>query len=310
MAVSRELRAVDRLLAGYNLVLVVVWASAWSEAPYAPWLCLAHAAAAALPWLITGAEDRFSRPGWVLREVYPFLLLSVFWSELGLLRGLLHATAYDPAVEAMDLAVFGVHLHAVWLPHMPRLWLSELMHGSYFGYYGLIAGPALWLLVRGRRDAYHDLTFRLLLSYLICYVIYIGFPVDGPIYTMAPYHGPLTHGVFYQLAHDVVEYGHAQGATFPSSHVAGAVTIAWVGWRYFPRPVAALLVLEALGVTVSTVYTQNHYAVDSLAGVALAVLVQLWLAPWLLRLRPALVRPPLPVLPLAPPAPLPRARSA
>jgi membrane-associated phospholipid phosphatase len=308
MAVSRQLRAVDRLLAVYNLVLVAVWASAWSQAPNAPWLCLAHAAAATLPWLVTAAGDRLSRPGWVLREVYPFLLLAVFWSELGLLRGLLHAAAYDPAVEAMDLAVFGVHLHAVWLPHMPWRWLSELMHGSYFGYYLLIAGPALWLLTRGRRDAYHDLTFRLLLGYLICYVTYIAFPVDGPIYTTAPYHGPLTNGVFFQLAHDVVEYGHAQGATFPSSHVVGAVTIAWVGWRYFPRPVGVLLALEALGVTVSTVYTQNHYAIDAVAGVALALAVQIWIAPWLVRLRSFAVRPPLPVLPHAPP--LPRAGSA
>lgn len=301
MVVGPPLRAVDRLLAVYNLVLVAVWAIAWGTTPYAPWLLAAHAAAATLPWLIAAGDGRLSRPGWVLREVYPFLLLAVFWSELGLLRGLLHGAPYDPAVEAMDLAVFGVHLHAIWMPRMPEVWLSETLHGSYFGYYFLIAAPALWLLLRGRRDAYHDLTFRLLLGYLICYVIYLAFPVDGPIFQATPFHGSLTNGVFYRLAHDVVEYGHAQGATFPSSHVVGAVTIAWVGWRYFPWPVGLLLTLEAAGVTVSTVYTQNHYAVDSLAGVALAVGVQLWVAPRLLRLRPRTVRPPLPVLPAPPP---------
>lgn len=301
MAVRQPLRAVDRLLAVYNLILMAVWATVWSETPIAPWLCAAHAAAAILPWLIAAGEHQFSRPGWVLREVYPFLLLAVFWSELGLLRGLLHGAPYDPAVEMMDLAVFGVHLHLVWMPRMPETWLSEMMHGSYFGYYLLIGLPALWLLVRGRRDAYHDLTFRLLLGYLICYVIYLAFPVDGPIFNLTPFHGPLTSGVFYQLAHGVVEYGHAQGATFPSSHVVGAVSIAWVGWRYFPWPVGVLLTLEALGVTVSTVYTQNHYAVDSLAGVALAVVIQLWVAPRLVRLRSAPVVPPLPVLPHVPP---------
>jgi membrane-associated phospholipid phosphatase len=301
MAVRQPLRAVDRLLAVYNLVLMAVWATVWSDTVYAPWLCVAHGAAAILPWLISAGEHRLSRPGWVLREVYPFLLLAVFWSELGLLRGLLHGAPFDPAVEAMDLAVFGMHLHLVWMPRMPEMWLSEMMHGSYFGYYLLIALPALWLLVRGHRDAYHDLTFRLLLGYLVCYVIYLVFPVDGPIFRLSPYHGPLTSGMFYQLAHGVVEYGHAQGATFPSSHVVGAVSIAWVGWRYFPRSIGALLTIEALGVTLSTVYTQNHYAVDSLAGVALAIVIQLWVAPLLLGLRPAAVRPPLPVLPHAPP---------
>jgi membrane-associated phospholipid phosphatase len=301
MAVRSPLRAVDRILATYNLVLMVVWATVWSATPYAPWLCAAHGAAAILPWLIVAGEHQLSRPGWVLREVYPFLLLAVFWSELGLLRGLLHGAPYDPAVEAMDLAVFGVHLHMVWMPRMPEIWLSETMHGAYFAYYFLIALPALWLLARRRRDAYHDLTFRLLLGYLVCYVIYLAFPVDGPIFRLTPFHGPLTAGFFYHLAHGVVEYGHAQGATFPSSHVVGAVTIAWVGWRYFPWPVGVLLGIEALGVTLSTVYTQNHYAVDSIAGVALAVLIQLWVAPALLRMRAPVVRPPLPVLPQVPP---------
>jgi len=301
MAVSRPVvLPVDRLLAGYNLLLAAVWAVAWPRAAYVPWLSTAHAAAAALPWLLAQGNGRLTCAGRILRDVYPLLLLSVFWSELGLLREQLHAATYDHAVEALDLAVFGVHVHALWLPRMPQMWVSELMHFSYFGYYLLIAGPALWLLATRRRDEYHDMIFRLLLTYLACYVIYIGFPVDGPIYTLAPYRGQITEGLFYRLAHGAVEFGHSMGATFPSSHVAGAATIAYVGWRYFPRPVAILLALQAVGVALSTIYTQNHFAIDSVAGIALAAVVQGVVAPRLLQLRPTVVRIPLPVLPAAP----------
>jgi hypothetical protein len=57
------------------------------------------------------------------------------------------------------------------------------------------------------------------------------------------------------------------------------VTIAFLGWRWFPRGVAALLTLEALGVVVSTVYTQNHYGIDSLAGIVWALAIQLGVVP-------------------------------
>ena len=42
---------------------------------------------------------------------------------------------------------------------------------------------------------------------------------------------------------------------------------------------AALLTLEALGVVVSTVYTQNHYGIDSLAGIVWALAIQLGVVP-------------------------------
>jgi len=41
--------------------------------------------------------------------------------------------------------------------------------------------------------------------------------------------------------------------------------------------------LEAAGVVVATVYTQNHYAIDVLAGIVWAVLLQLTVVPALER---------------------------
>jgi membrane-associated phospholipid phosphatase len=82
------------------------------------------------------------------------------------------------------------------------------------------------------------------------------------------------------------------------------VTIAFIGWRWFSRPVALLLTLEAAGVVMSTVYTQNHYAIDSLAGIVWALALQGLMVPFFkLWLQPMKREPrPVPQLPVFRPA--------
>jgi len=282
MAVTRVL-PVDRLVAGYNLLLAAVWGVLLPRAPYAPWIFAAHLAAVGLPWLLDRTGDRLSPAGRALREVYPLLLILGYWSELGFIRELLHARAFDATIAALDLSVFGVHWNSVWMPRMPERWLSETMHFVYFAYYPLIFVPPIVMGILGRTAARRDMVFRLLLTYIGCYLVYICFPVDGPSHTMVRYVGALNQGFFYHLVHVAVHAGDSTGTAFPSSHVAGAVTIAFLAVRWLPRSVATLLVLEAVGVVCATVYTQNHFAIDSLAGIVLALALQIVVAPALRR---------------------------
>lgn len=303
MDLSRRLLPVDPLVAAYNALLASLWATVWTRAAYAPWIFAAHAAAALVPWLFTRVPGHPSRRLEPLRDVYPLIWLTGFWSELGLLRHMLHANANDRLVADLDLAVFGTHLNSVWMPAMPHLWVSELMHFLYFAYYALLIVPPLVLLWGGRMAALRDLTLRLMVAYIACYVIYLAFPTDGPRHVMPPYAGPLNEGIFYRIVHDALELGDSMGTAFPSSHVVGAVTIAYVGWQWFSPGVAAVLSAEAVGVIVSTVYTQNHYAIDSLAGAVWGLGLQIVLVPALLRWlepRPAVL--PVPVLPRIKPA--------
>lgn len=281
MALNSPLRPVDRLLAGYNAALALVWATLLGQSWAALPICGAHAVAVSLPWLLARARPRASTVVGVLREIYPLLWLLGFWSELGLIRPLLHADANDALIRAADVAVFGVHLHSIWMPAMPAAWLSELMHALYFAYYPLILLPPIMAGLARRSAAQRDMTFRLLVTYVGCYVVYLAFPVDGPSHTMTRYAGDLTEGLLYGLVHGAVELGDSLGTAFPSSHVAGAVTIAVLGWRWFGRGVAMLLSAEAVGVLLSTVYTQNHYAIDAVAGLLLALTLQLAVVPWL-----------------------------
>jgi membrane-associated phospholipid phosphatase len=276
-------RPVDRLLAGYNVALAGVWTLAAGEAWYAPWILAAHLTAVGLPWLLVRAGGRLSRGGRVLREIYPLLWVVGFWSELDQIRALLHSGANDEAIRALDFALFGEYPSQTWIRAMPAIWFSELMHGAYFAYYAAVFLPPLVAGLMGRLQVMRAMTFALAVTYLACYVVYIAFPVDGPMHTMARASGPFSDGVFYGLVHWAQGVGDSLGAAFPSSHVAGAVTSVVLAWRWFGRGVAALLTFEAIAVCLSTVYTQNHYASDSLAGVAWGLALQLVVAPWLSR---------------------------
>lgn len=295
---------VDRLLVGYNLILLGVWAALLPSVAYAPAIFAAHGVGLMLPGLLRRVPATPSRLTLILRDLYPYLWLGAFWAELDLLRVLLHELANDGPVMALERALFGVQLSETWMSAMPYVWLSELMHAFYSLYYALIFLPPLFLALTGRLDAVRDITLRLLITYLACYLVYIAFPVDGPNVLVTPYEGALTGGFFYRVVEVIEGLGDSRGAAFPSSHVAGAVTIAYLGWRWFRPWIAALLTAEALGVVLSTVYTQNHYAVDSLAGIVFGLGAQILAVPALLHvLERGRARRPVPVLPSFAPAP-------
>src|SRR5436309_2327670 len=233
------------------------------------------------PLLLRRAPATLSPPLRTLRELYPVIWLAGFWPELGLLQQLRIPPTFDQQIAALDLALFGIHgshVNLVWMQRMPYVWLSEPMHFAYWAYYLLIGLPPLALMLLGRTAALRDLVFRLMLTYLTCYAIYLVYPVYGPGLTLPRYAGPLTDGLFHRLVASALDAGDSPGSAFPSSHVAGAVTIAYACSRWLPRRIATLLWLEAIGVLVSTVYTQNHFPVDALAGCAGAWLLQIAVA--------------------------------
>jgi membrane-associated phospholipid phosphatase len=280
---KRRLLLVDWVVAGYNLVFGIIWLSQVTKVSFALVLAVAHLAGLALPWLLARVPAELSEPMRILREIYPLLFLAVFWPELDLLRPVLALQSADAPVAALDLFVFRVPIHDVWMPSMAAVWFSELMYFSYEAYYLLVFLPPLVLLVQRRHDALRDATFRLVLVYLLCFMTYAAFPVDGPHFLHEPFQGPHTSGFFYGINQSLQASGDSLGCSFPSSHVAAAVSAAYIGWLYFPRWVAILMTVEALGVTLATIYTQNHYAIDSLAGLVLALPVQLWVVPKLYR---------------------------
>lgn len=293
---SPRVRPADLLLAGYNLVLLALWSRLAGTASYVPWLLGAHAAGALLPMALARVDERrWTGIAGAARELYPLVCLLGFWSELGLIQALGPGVGYDGAISSLDLALFGRHLNLVWMPAMPYPALSELMHFFYFAYYPLIFLPPIAMCIAGRADALRDMTLRLMATYLGCYLLYLAFPVIGPAELLPHYDGALTHGFFYGLTHAARAAGDSLGTAFPSSHVAGATTVAVLAWHWLPRRLAVLVTIQAAGVFLATIYTQNHYPVDSIAGLVWALGLQLVVLP---AVRSSCDRQPVPVLPV------------
>lgn len=279
MDLMSRLRPADRLVSAFSLAFATLWLHALGHVTYAPSIVVAHIAAACVPVLFTRLPRRSSGVTVMVRELYPIVFVLFVWVEMGLVREVFHATANDAAIAAADELLFGRHLQAVWMPAMPQRWFSELMFFVYLVYYPIVFLTPVVLLLRGRRHALRAVTFGLAVAYLACYAVYALFPVDGPAHSMARFAGPPTEGFFYHLSVDAVHAGDSLGTAFPSSHVVGAVSIAILSARWLRRPVAVLFALEAVGVVLATVYTQNHFAIDALAGLCLAVVLQVLVVP-------------------------------
>ena len=128
---AQKVYPVDRVVAGYNIVLALIWAQLVGLVPYAPLVLLAHVAAAFMPRLIERAPRNAAGLTSNLRDLYPLLWMLAFWTELDYLRAHLHQVANDASVMVVDRAIFGIHLHSEWIARMPQPWLSELMQFSY-----------------------------------------------------------------------------------------------------------------------------------------------------------------------------------
>jgi membrane-associated phospholipid phosphatase len=268
----------DRLLAVFNLLMAGAWLALVPRNTVAPWICAAHLAAASLPLLLESCS-----PGMrFVRYAYPIAWLSAFWAEVDVLRHVLHPYAHDTFIRALDAAIFGQSLHDTFIGTFPSLWVSEPLHFAYFAYYVAIGLPIVILALQKRFAAIDEAYLRLLLTYTICFSLYALFPVDGPQLAAPFFDGEPATGIWYRIVHAVCGVGASLGAAFPSSHAAGAVSIAYCGWLFFRRPVAVLMSVHAGLVVLATFYTQYHYAIDSLVGLVLALVLQRWVAPALL----------------------------
>jgi membrane-associated phospholipid phosphatase len=268
-------RAAAAVFIAYNLLLAVLWA------PRSLVFAGAHLAAIALPALL--ASTPFA-------DAYPAFAVMGIWTEMGAILPLLHpdgAAARDAAALRVDALLFGTHWHTEWIARMPWAWLSTLMYGAYCSYYVLLLGLPLGFWLLRRRAAFADLAFRILLVYACCAVCYLVFPVIGPA-PLPPVADAVRHGAFFEMSAAIQRAGDSLGTSLPSTHAAGSMTIALAAWRWLPRPLAIATVGVAVAIAFATVYTRNHYAIDAVAGVLLAVCLQTIVSRLLLAPAPAL----------------------
>lgn len=252
------------------------------------WVLLAHAAAIALVLRTELAVARGEARPWAraFSELQLLVLLPALYAELPfLMEGVPGPLVYrDALVQRLEEALFASQPAWELAGMYPWLWLSEALHLAYLLYFPIIYLPPLLLyaalLSEGEgearsRMALQETLLALSLSALVCFLVFVVFPVQGPRYLAAPAGVP--DGPFRSLALALLRLGSSRGAAFPSAHVSMAVAQTLLALRFQRRLGWVLLPLTAL-LALGAVYGGFHYAIDALAGAALGA-ASAWVAP-------------------------------
>lgn len=211
----------------------------------------------------------------------------------------------DPIFAQMDAWLFQCQPSLVFSKLFPSLWVSEAFNFGYFCYYPLIALVVCFYFLF-RYEEFQKISFMLISSFFLYYLIYILLPVAGPqFYFRAvgvdkihagiyPFIGDYFNyndylvtgmkfdgGFFYRLVESSQEVGERPTAAFPSSHV-GISTLIMLLARRANRTLACILLPVYLLLCGATVYIQAHYLIDALAGFVSGIGFYL-LTDWLFR---------------------------
>jgi len=276
---SHRWRLVDRLLAGYGLVVALIALSRIDQ-PGMAWVVLAHAMVPLLAWLATRASH--DGIGGILRGTYPVAILLGLYGSLDILNGFGSVPVHDVAIQRLEAALFGMQPARDWWRSATSPTWSRVMHSVYLSYYLVVPAPLVVLAIRRQWEGMTRYLDGIIALFLICYLCYILWPVAGPYYEFARPTGVFVANLPAELVYDGLARGSSFGAAFPSSHVAATLAAAIGGW-HIDRLLGVILMVPAVLLAVGVVYCQMHYAVDSIAGVIIGITIPLGVH----RMRPA-----------------------
>ncbi len=268
-AEAAPLRPVEILLIGYLALTTLVAVIRAPAHPDCWWLLLSHSFALLLIVLVR--RPGLGPVGLAIREIYPLVLLLALYTELDVLNGSGTVHVHDTLVQRWELGLFGFEPSHDWWRRAPSRFWSTVLHGAYLSYYLILSVPAVWLVLRRDRTALRRFVFSVLVAFIVCYLVFLFYPVAGPYYTYPRPTGAFVDNAMARLVYATLARGSSYGAAFPSSHVAAAVAATIAGWRGSRRLGLVLLLPTAL-LTVSVVYCQMHYAVDAIAGLAVGIM--------------------------------------
>jgi membrane-associated phospholipid phosphatase len=215
-----------------------------------------------------------------LREVLPLVVCILIYTNLHDTIGFVNPHDVHGILAEMDRDLFGV-IPCVWAQRFITPGRTELMTFFYLNFFWIAPSTSLLLLFRRRLREFRAVTMGVLVCFYLGYFLYVLFPAAPPRLVLTyeftrnlqgypSLISNLSAGAFSLLPVD-------SRAAFPSLHAAVSLVALVYAWRFL-RPWFWILLPFSVGLWASTIYLRHHFAVDLIAGWALAP-VAIWLAP-------------------------------
>jgi membrane-associated phospholipid phosphatase len=231
---------------------------------------------------LAGARRRWPASSWVqaLREVVPFLTCILIYTNLHDTIGFVNPHDIHGYLAELDRQLFGV-IPCVWAQQFITPARTEVMSFLYLNFFWIAPSTALLLLFRRRLPEFRAVIMGVLVCFYFGYFLYVLLPAAPPRLVL-PYEFTRNLQGYPSLMSNLSAQAFAllpvdSRAAFPSLHAAVSLVALIHSWRYL-RPWFWVLLPFSVGLWASTIYLRHHFAVDLIAGWALAPLA-VWVAP-------------------------------
>ena len=231
---------------------------------------------------LAGARRRWPDSSWVqgLREVVPFLTCILIYTNLHDTIGFVNPHDIHGFLAEMDRQIFGV-IPCVWAQQFITPGRTEVMSFLYLNFFWIAPSTALLLLWKRRLPEFRAVIMGVLVCFYFGYFLYVLLPAAPPRLVL-PYEFTRNLQGYPSLMSNLSAQAFSllpvdSRAAFPSLHAAVSLVALIHSWRYL-RPWFWVLLPFSIGLWASTIYLRHHFAVDLIAGWALAPLA-VWTAP-------------------------------
>ena len=225
---------------------------------------------ACVMFALVAAHFAFTETDSVMYRIGLTIFVFAGYPVMGALLPSLELTLVDAQLLMIDEHLFGETLAATLQP-LASPGIVEWFAFFYFSYYLLLPLYGLPIMAGRPGRKQYELIVGVVIIACVAYASYTLVPAVGPMVDY-PFEAPLAGGFWWRQVERVVDSVGAQIDIFPSLHTAFPVFFALHAFRHQRRSIALVIAVCAANITVATVLLRWHYGIDTIAGLALALI--------------------------------------
>lgn len=210
-----------------------------------------------------------------LRDWYPYSLTGWLYPAVGMVAYCVIATPFDHVLIDFERAFFTTDVSLIFHKEFPNIFIHESMHFFYFFFYLFPFTVSAILYKKRNKFEFQRFYFVLMLMITLQFYFFILVPTAGPKWKMVDGHWVQVvphleaRGPFSAIMHHMLGSEIPVGA-FPSSHVSITFMCTMFIHRFLCIRFSAFFWFMFVGLVIATVYTVQHYAIDSVGGLLYA----------------------------------------